>query len=133
MCHETHDIADVRTDAFLQLKTLRDSICDAGDLRKTDDAAARDIADCDLHIVHQCDVMLAVGKDVDVFHHDHIALRRFEGLFKFPGDIFIGYRIISKLLRHHVRKALRGLDEAFACGIIADSLDDEPRSFFQFL
>ena len=131
--HQAHDFGDVGADAFLQLEAFGDGVGDAGDLGETDDAATGNVAHRHFHIVHQGDVMLAVGKYFYILHHHHVALGGFEGLFKFFGNVRIGHRVVGELLGHHVGEALRRLHEAFPRRVVAHSLDDEPRGLFQFL
>ena len=70
-----HDVTDVGADAFLNLEAAGYGVCDAGDLGKSDDAAFRHISDGDFHIVHESDMVFAVGEDFNVLHDDHVAFR----------------------------------------------------------
>ena len=73
-----------------------------------------------LHIVHEGDMVLAMGKEGNIFHHHHVTFRRRKCLIKSAGDFFIGHRRIGQLLGHHFRKAAGRFHKPFSFGIFPD-------------
>ena len=72
-CDHLHDVGNVCTKPFLKLQTLCSHIADPGDFGKTNDLFLWQVSYMNLHIIHQCHVMLAIRKDFNVLYHHKIA------------------------------------------------------------
>ena len=127
-----YDIPYIRSYPFLDLETLRDGIGDAGNFRQSDDAPSGNISHSRLHIVHEGDMVLAMGKEGNIFHHHHVTFRRRKCLIESAGDFFIGHRRIGQLLGHHFRKAAGRFHKPFSFGIFPDCFYNQARCLFQF-